>query len=263
MMSASMPLSMNHSPMAAPEGRQILVGGGIRGGCRHEDGKGHGPLLFQHTDNARDVRLLLSDGNVDGIKRPVLLVAGSLGGPVQAGLVDDGIHTNGGFASRSVAADQFTLTAANRDHGINSHNAGLHRLTDGSALDDAWGNFFDWISGFALDWAFAIDRLAKSIDDAAEQGFSRRHLEELAGGADLLAFLYAGVLAQDDCAYLGLFKIERQPGDAVSEVDHLIEHRVSQALNLGYAIADFADDAHILLGGRGFYPRNLGFNLLQ
>ena len=75
----------------------------------------------------------------------VILVAGVLGGLVQAGLVDDRVHADGRLAGRTVADDQFALAAANRDHRVNRHDAGLHRLADGFALDDAGRNFFDRI----------------------------------------------------------------------------------------------------------------------
>ena len=51
---------------------------------------------------------------------------------------------------RTVADDQFALAAADRNHRVDGHDAGLHRLADGFALDDAGRDFFDRIkSGFA------------------------------------------------------------------------------------------------------------------
>ena len=62
-----------------------------------------------------------------------------------------------------------------------------------------------------------------------------------------LAFLDAGVIAQDDRADLGLLQVQRQAGDAVAEIEHLVVHGVGQALDLGHAVADLADDADVLL----------------
>ena len=59
----------------------------------------------------------------------------------------------------------------------------------GFAPDDAGRDFFDRISDVALDRAFAVDRLAERVDDAAEQAFADGHLQQLAGGADFVAFL--------------------------------------------------------------------------
>ena len=38
---------------------------------------------------------------------------------------------------------------------------------------------------------FAVDRLAQRVDDAAQQRLADGHLQELAGGADFVAFLDA------------------------------------------------------------------------
>ena len=76
--------------------------------------------------------------------------------------------------------------------------------------------------------------------------------KQLAGGADFVAFVHLGVIAQDDGADFGFFEVQREADDAVAEVEHLVEHRVGQAFDLGHAVADFADDADVLLGGRRF-----------
>ena len=60
-----------------------------------------------------------------------------------------------------------------------------------------------------------------------------------------------GVIAENDRADFGFFEVEREADDAVAEVEHLVEHRVGQAFDLGHAVADFADDADVLFGRRG------------
>ena len=55
-------------------------------------------------------------------------------------------------------------------------------------------------------------------------------------------------------ADFGFFEVQRQAGDAVAEVEHLVEHRIGQAFDLGHAVADFADDADILLRRRVLAP---------
>ena len=63
-------------------------------------------------------------------------------------------------------------------------------------------------------------------------------------------------------ADFGLLQVQRQAGDAVAEVEHLVEHRVGQAFDLGHAVADLADDADVLLRGRRLRARDLRFNFL-
>ena len=132
----------------------------------------------------------------------------------------------------------------------------------GLAPDDAGSDFLDRIGDVALDRPFAIDGLAQRVHDAAQQPLAHRHLQQLAGGADLVALLELGVVAQNDDADFGLFEVQRQAGDAVAEVEHLVEHRVGQALDLGDAVADLADDADVLLGRRRLGACDLRFNFL-
>ena len=63
-------------------------------------------------------------------------------------------------------------------------------------------------------------------------------------------------------ADLGLVEVQRQAGDAVAEVEHLVQHDVAEALDLGDAVADLADDADALLRGRGLGARDLRFDFL-
>ena len=52
-------------------------------------------------------------------------------------LVDDRVDRDGGLAGLAVADDQLALAAADRDHRVDGLDAGLERLVDGLALDDA------------------------------------------------------------------------------------------------------------------------------
>ncbi len=136
-------------------------------------------------------------------------------------------------------------------------------MADRFALDDARRDFFDRIAGFALDRSLAVHRLAEHVDDASQQTLADGHLKQSAGGADSLPFLDAGIIAQNDGADFGLLEIERQAGDAIAEVEHLVEHGVGEALDLGDAVADFTHSADVLFGHRSFYPGDLGFDFLQ
>ena len=75
--------------------------------------------------------------------------------------------------------------------------------------------------------------------------------------------LMLGVIAEDDGADFGFFQVQGQAGDAVAEIEHLVEHRVGQPFDLRHAVANFADGADVLRGGGGFHAGNLGFNFLQ
>ena len=138
-----------HVPLAnrrAGERGEVLVRrrlgrrGRDNGRVRHRAG------VLEDGDRAGDVRVLLADGDVDGIDRAEVLRAGLLGGDVDLRLGDDRVERDGRLAGRTVANDQLALAAADRDHRVDGHDAGLHRLANASALDDARRDLFDRIA---------------------------------------------------------------------------------------------------------------------
>jgi hypothetical protein len=91
-----------------------------------------------------------------------------------ARLIDHRIHADGGLARRAVTDDQFALATANRNHRVNGHDAGLDRLADGFAPDDAGRDFFHWIKRGFLDRPLAVHRAAQTIHHATKQTPCRR-----------------------------------------------------------------------------------------
>ena len=186
-----------------------------------------------------------------------------LGLAVQARLADDRVDADGRLAGRAVADDQLALAAADRDHRVDRHDAGLHRLADRPAPHDPRRDLLDRIGDVARDRSLAVDRFAEHVDDASEQPFADRHLQQLAGGADLAAFLQDRVVAENDDADFGLLEAQRQAGDAVAEIEHLVQHDVAEALDAGDAVADLANDADVLLDGGGLGAGDLRFDVLN
>ncbi len=132
----------------------------------------------------------------------------------------------------------------------------------GSPPHDPGRDLLDRIRRVARDRALAVERLAERVDDAAEQPFADRHLQQLAGPADFVALLEPRVVAEDDDAHFGLVEVQREAGDAVAEVEHLVQHHVAQPFDAGDAVADFADDADALPGEVGLGARDLRFDFL-
>ena len=133
--------------------------------------------------DAGDVGELLADGDVDAVERLVVLELALLGGLVLLGLGNDGVDRDGGLAGGAVADDQLALAAADRDHRVDRHDAGLHRHGNRLPLDDARRDLLHRIVRGGGDLALAVDRLAEGVDHAAEHAFADRHGEQLAGGA--------------------------------------------------------------------------------
>ena len=244
-----------HEPFAhrgTGEGGNVLLGRRIGGGRGDDDRVSQRVVFFECPDYAGDVRVLLADPDVDRIKRAECRVPALLAGLVDPGLVDDRIHRDRGLARRAVADDELALSAADRDHRVDRHDAGLHRLAHAFALDDARGDVFHGIKLGGVDRALAVERLAERIDHAAEQAFADGNLEEPAGGLDLVALADRRVVAEKDRAHLGFFEVESEPDETAGKLQHLVEHRAAEAFELGHAVADLADDADVgfARGGR-------------
>ena len=99
--------------------------------------------------------------------------------------------------------------------------------------------------------------------DAAEQRLADGDLEQLAGGADFVAFLDLGEIADDDGADFGFLEIERDADDAAGELEHFVERRAGEAFDLGDAVGDFADGADVGLSDVRFKGDDLGFDFFE
>ena len=255
-----------HEPFAdggAGKRREVLAGRRVRGRRRQDDRVRHRAGLVEDGDQPGDRRLLLTDRDVDAVERPEVLVAPCLRLAVQPRLADDRVDADRRLARRAIADDQLALTAADRNHRVDRHDAGLHRLADRPAPHDAGRDFLDRVGGVAGDRPFSVDRLAEHVHDAAEQSLADRHLQQLAGRADLVALLQRRVVAEDDDADVGFLEAQRQAGDAVAEVEHLVEHDVAETFDTGDAVADLANDADAPFDGGGLGAADLRFDFLE
>ena len=87
---------------------QELEWSGIRGGSSDNHGVSEGISLVEESHNVGDGGSLLSDGNVDAVKR--FGVVTSLEGGL---LVKDSINSNSGLSSLTISNNQLTLSSSN------------------------------------------------------------------------------------------------------------------------------------------------------
>ena len=211
-----------HEPLAhgrAGERREILVRRAI-GSRRGNDRRvGHRAFLFQNGEGARDIGIFLTDRDVNAIERPIILQLPVLRRLVQTRLADDGVDRDRRFAGRAIADDQLALAATDRNHRVDRHDAGLHRLADALALDDAGRDFFQRIKRLRFDRALAIERLAERVHDAAEQAPCRPAPGEACRSFWLrrLPMTLRGI-AEQNRADFGFFEVERETEDAAREI---------------------------------------------
>src|SRR5690606_34205684 len=218
---------------AAGVRREELEGCGFRRGRGDHDRIFHRTILFELADDLRDGRALLADGDVDAVELLALIVAlvGFL-------LVDEGVDRNGGLAGLAVADDQLTLAATDGDEGVEGLEAGLDGFVDRKSRDDAGSLHFDAHALFGDDRALAVDRIAKAIDDAAEQALADGNVDDGAGALDGVAFLDLGVRAEDHDADVVGFKVQGHALHTIGELDHFTGLDIVEAVDAGDAVAD-------------------------
>ena len=206
-------------------------------------------LLFrEYRERARHVGIFLTDRDVDTVKRPIILIALVLSCLVQTGLADDRVDGDGSFAGCAIADDQLALAATDRNHRVNGHEAGLHRLIDAAALDDARCNCFQRIKCFGFDRSLVIERLAECVYHTAQKRLADGNRQESASCFSFVAFGNQRVVAHQNGAHFSFFKIERETVNAVGKFDHLVKHHVAQTLDARHAVAGFAHNADVALG---------------
>src|ERR1044071_5319043 len=208
---------------AARVRRYVLHGGGLGGGGGHDDGVRHRAVLFELPHDVRDGRGLLPDRDVHAEK-------------VFALLVDDGVDGDRGLAGLAVADDEFALAAADRHHGVDRLEAGLHRLRHRFPPHHARSDLLDDVGLLGVDGALAVDRLAQRIHHPSEQLRPDRHGKNPARGLDDVTFGDLRVFAQDHRADRVALEVERQAEGVLREFEHLALHHVGEAVDAADAI---------------------------
>jgi hypothetical protein len=90
-------------------------------------------------------------------------------------LVDDGVDRDRRLARLAVANDQFALASADRNHRVDRFDARLHGLFDALPVHDARGEPLYSKVIFGFDRTLTVDRVAESVDDAANEALSNGH----------------------------------------------------------------------------------------
>src|SRR3984893_850597 len=225
---------------ATGERRQKLHRRRIGRGRRDNDRIGQRALFFQYFHELRDGRAFLPDRDINAIELEVFVAA-----LVQRLLIEDGIERQRGLAGLAVADDQFALAAPDRDQGVDRLEAGRHRLVHGFARNDARRLDIDAGALFRMNRALAIDRIPQRVDDAAEQPFANRNIDNCAVPFDRLAFLDVAVGTENDNADVVAFKVQGHAAHAVLELDHFAGLDVVEAIDAGDTIPDREDLAYL------------------
>ena len=126
-------------------------------------------------------------------------------------------------------------------------DAGLERLLDGLAVDDAGGDALDRAELRGRDRALAVDGLAERVHHAADHARRRRDGHDARRALDLVAFLDELGLAEEHRAHRVLLEVQGQGHDPVGKLEQLAGHALLEAVDARDAVAHGQDGAR--LGG--------------
>jgi hypothetical protein len=161
-------------------------------------------------------------------------------------LIDDRIDGDGGLAGLPVTDDQFTLPAANGNHGVDGLDARLqgfaHRLT---CIHPRCRDFYAGRER-RFDRALSVDRLPNRVDHTTEQCFANWNLRNTSRALDRIAFLDPHVIAHEHGADVVFFKVQRDPVESAGEFEHFTSHGAVEAIDLGNPVSDLNDRAGLL-----------------
>ena len=99
------------------------------------------------------------------------------------------------FAGCAIADDQLALAATDRNHRVNGHDAGLNRLIDAPALDDARRNFFQRIKCSLLIGPLPSSGWPSVLTTRPSKRFADGNRKESASCFSFVAFVNQRVVA--------------------------------------------------------------------
>src|SRR5690606_31337583 len=150
-----------------------MIHADARGCIRRQHSEG-GVLVFGGRDDGeRDTVPLELLADTPGLRPP--LTDGRVDADhVAASLVEHGVHRERRLAGAFVTSDQLTLTATDREHGVDREHACVQGRTNVAALEDLWRSALQREYSLCTRWVAPIEGMSQRIDDSTEQGFSHR-----------------------------------------------------------------------------------------
>ena len=187
---------------------------------RNDNGIIHGASLLQLVDNLCHRRALLADGDIDADH-------------VLTFLIDDGVDRNRGLAGLTVTNDQFTLATTDRNHRVDRFETGLHRLVNRFTFHDTRRLDFNLAVGVRFNRTLTINRNTDTVNDATNQRFADRNLNDSFRSLDCVAFLDVLGITEDRSTNVVFLEIENHSHGVSRELQQLASHRLVQAMDTG------------------------------
>ena len=147
----------------------------------------------------------------------------------------------------AVADDQFALTPTDGHQRIDDLEAGLNRLVNALARDNAWSlDIHTTAFGHIRERALTVDGLAQGIYHAAKKALAHGHVDDFAQATDFIAFGNFRIRAENHDADIVALQVQGHALDpGGGELHHLAGLDLIEAIDAGDSVADAQDLADI------------------
>ena len=213
---------------AARVRRNVLHGVRFARRCADDDAVVHCVAFAQILHQLGNARCLLTDGNVHADN-------------VLALLIQHGVQRNRRFARLTVADNQFALTAANREHGVDGQQPCFHRRINTLTVDDARRGFFHWAIAVRRNRVSPVNRASERVHHAAKERVAHGNTRGLARARNLAARGNIIGIVKQDAACLVAAQILHHAFDTVVEHEDFAIRGMFQPLDNRNAVADGLD----------------------
>ena len=207
--------------------------------CSNDDGIVHGTLFLQGLHQTCNRRSLLTHSHIDTEYRLSCLVCRTL--------VEYSVDSNCCLSCLTVADDQLTLSASDRNHGIDRLETGLqrfgHRLTENHARSLSLKRHLTKVS---LNPSPAVQRLAKGVDHTADHTLADMQRSDPACAPYGHSLLNLIGRSQQHCSDIIFLKIHDYSLDAILELQEFAGLRLLKSMNPDHAVTHLQDCTDLL-----------------
>ena len=208
---------------------KILQRSGVTCRSSHHHRVIHCFVLFQGIYNVGNGRTFLTDSHINAINRIARFVVGTL--------VNDGIQGNSRFTRLTVANEQLTLSATDRNHRIDSLQTRLQRLVNRLTEDHSRCLALQrHLIKLTADASFTVERFAQRVNNASQHAFTNHDRSNSAGTFHRKALLNLISRTEQHGTHVILFQVHHNGFNAVVELQKFVSLSVIQSVNTCHTV---------------------------
>jgi hypothetical protein len=138
----------------------------------------------------------------------------------------------------AVTNDEFALSPADGEHGINSDNTCLHRCIYTFSFNHAGGGTLNGTNFRGIDWTFPIHRVTQRINYSTNERITDGNRGNTTRGTDFVTYLNVGIVAHNDHTYTLGLQVQRQTSSTVAKLYQLAGSYICETIYLSYTVVN-------------------------